>query len=271
MARLRSAGNQGGCPVVEVDQTSPGCVKNVENDPERKLAARAPPLAFRKRTSFRDPIVLRAADIMSVSMPILDHSRNVIETKEWGNVQGASLAEGSSPYGFGRPHLLRLRGRILLPRLVGQRVRARRRDTERRYSAAAQRAQPGDHGLHHAPSRGDRSIHSGYRDRRRRPRLVRGSQRPVVGIDNGRDLPGLGLGRGLAAALHGALQLLLGEPSRTDLCRYDYFRRGGCGGPDWTEPSGADAGTSQAVAPLREPCAGARRVMRVGRVRNAEC
>src|SRR6266571_8177450 len=34
MARLRSAGNQGGCPVVEVDQKSPGCVKNVENDPD---------------------------------------------------------------------------------------------------------------------------------------------------------------------------------------------------------------------------------------------
>jgi hypothetical protein len=25
---------------------------------------------------------------------------------------------------------------------------------------------------------------------------------------------------------------------------------GSCGGPDWTEPSGADAGTSQAVVPL---------------------
>jgi len=33
LARLRSAGNRGGCPVIEVDRKSPGCVQNVEIDP----------------------------------------------------------------------------------------------------------------------------------------------------------------------------------------------------------------------------------------------
>jgi hypothetical protein len=73
---------------------------------------------------------------------------------------------------------------------------------------------------------GDGSVHSGHGRRRCRSGMVRGSQRPVVGVDNGRDLPGVGLGRGLAAALHGTFQLRLGEPSRADLCRHDRVHRG---------------------------------------------
>src|SRR6266566_2658809 len=46
------------CLLIGHDQTCRGRALTAEFDPERKLAARAPPLAFRKRTSFRDPIVL---------------------------------------------------------------------------------------------------------------------------------------------------------------------------------------------------------------------
>src|SRR5205814_4744152 len=90
---------------------------------------------------------------MLALMPIPDHLRNVGQGHDGGNnVQTASLAERISTDGFGCCDLPRLRNRILFPGLLEQRVRARRRDAERRYDATIERNQSGDHGLHHAPS-----------------------------------------------------------------------------------------------------------------------
>jgi hypothetical protein len=69
----------------------------------------------------------------------------------------------------------------------------------------------------------------------------------VVGVDRCRDRARRGFGRGVAHALHGTLQLRLGEPPGADLPRYHHLCRGGCGGVSRTDPSVADSGTSPAV------------------------
>src|SRR5262249_16308666 len=52
---------------------------------------------------------------------------------------------------------------------------------------------------------------------------------------------------GLADALHGTLQLRLGEPPWADLPRHRHLCRGGRGGVTRADPGGASSGTSRAL------------------------
>ena len=126
-------------------------------------------------------------------------------------------------------------------------IRDRCRDVERRYGAATRWAQPGNHGLHHAPTCGHSRVHRRHRDRRWRLSLVRGSRRIMVGVDNGRDRARRGIGHGVATALHGALQLRLGEPPRADLPWDDHLRCGCRGGALRAQPSGARRSANRAL------------------------
>src|SRR6266568_9632474 len=69
----------------------------------------------------------------------------------------------------------------------------------------------------------------------------------MVGLDNGRDCARGGFGHGVATALHGALQLRLGEPPRADLRWDDHLRCGGRGCAIGAQPGGARRSTSRAL------------------------